>query len=89
MVILLLQLLGIHERSEESQLVPCVAGFHYSREDNQIELLYGCTVTIQKAYFVCSYLNDNCRMKSCFRLVLSSLIKADVRFRTFQPVEQV
>ena len=87
MVILLLQLLGIHERSEEAQLIPCVSGFHISPEDSQIELLYGCTVTIHKAYFVCSLWDDHCRTRSCSRSVSSSPARTDARSSLFQPAD--
>lgn len=59
MVILLLQLLGIHEHSEESRLVPCLAGIHINSADEETEIRYGCTVTIQKAYFVILGLSVN------------------------------
>lgn len=58
-MLLLLQLLGLRTSSEESKLVPCVIGCSPPNpedddddDDDESELLYGCTVAVEKAHFV-------------------------------------
>lgn len=48
MVLLLLQILGLREAPEGSRLQPCLIGL--SRE--HLELMFGCTVSVEKGFFV-------------------------------------
>lgn len=61
-VLLLLQLLGLRSSSEESRLVPCVIGCHSDEGSHDIELEYGCTVSVERAHFVGVYWVLNHRM---------------------------
>ena len=47
-VLLLLQILGLREAPEGSRLQPCLIGL--SRE--HLELMFGCTVSVEKGFFV-------------------------------------
>lgn len=51
MVLLLLQILGLREAPEGTRLQPCLIGL--SRE--HLELMFGCTVSVEKGFFVCGF----------------------------------
>ena len=63
-VSLLLQMLGLRPPSEEGTLLPCLIGLNIAVNDSNtdgidLELRYGCTITVEKAHFVSSVLHTS------------------------------
>lgn len=81
-VLLLLQLLGLRSSSEESRLVPCVIGCHSDEGSRDVELEYGCTVSVEKAHFVGVHRVINRRMSRRTASAWCSYARSDAKSTT-------